>query len=281
VAYGDPFPQSKETESEVRKDGRRSSEPGTVPNTARQVAAGETEQQSEREHSQTTYKGEVDYKQVRTESHRYGIKRLFASVFVPRSYLALIYERGHEGETPTDEQLDNAASTQKILEDIRKKVLCALGATEKESEKGVVEVGWCYDGTEMILADTMTAGADQSVMQYVENYGGKAGLILLAVASLGMMLMMVRKVSDGPVVPGEDVPSKLIKRRDRKDQEEVEFTVSGAIGEAQASEALMMGQEVDESTLQTQKVVDQINELVKEDPDMSAAILEKWVKEDL
>lgn len=284
MSYGEPFPMTKETESEIRDEGAAPSEPGVVPNTAQNISVAGVEKKYEKEHSVVNFKGEVDYTQTRIERARFGINRLFASVFVPRSYLVAIYQKSNDGKEPTDEELDAANSTRKVLDDIHKKVLCALGAEEGDSSKGVVEVGWCYDGATALFEETMAAGMDQGMMEYLQAYGGKAGLGLLAVMSLVMMMMMVRKVGEGPILPGEEPPqSKIITIKGRKGRgvEEEEFALAGEpVGEVAESEPLMMGKEVDESTLQTQRVVEQIAELVKEDPQISANILQRWIDAD-
>jgi flagellar biosynthesis/type III secretory pathway M-ring protein FliF/YscJ len=99
-----------------------------------------------------------------------------------------------------------------------------------------------------------------------------------------MMMMMVRKVGEGPILPGEEPPqSKIITIKGRKGRgtDEEEFALAGEpVGEVAESEPLMMGKEVDESTLQTQRVVEQIAELVKEDPQISANILQRWIDAD-
>jgi flagellar biosynthesis/type III secretory pathway M-ring protein FliF/YscJ len=119
-------------------------------------------------------------------------------------------------------------------------------------------------------------------------YGGKAGLGVLAAFSLLMMLMMVRKVSEGPVLPGEEPPKQLVRIITKKqaaqmeEQEEPDvLTVNGPpVGEAEAHEDLLVGREVDEATLRVQQVVQQVADMVKEDPKTSASILQRWIQVD-
>jgi flagellar biosynthesis/type III secretory pathway M-ring protein FliF/YscJ len=69
-----------------------------------------------------------------------------------------------------------------------------------------------------------------------------------------------------------------VRTRGRKSEEAIDMTVGEeVIGEAEASDALLMGKEVDERTLHTQKVVDQVVEMVKEDPESSVNILRRWM----
>ena len=97
-----------------------------------------------------------------------------------------------------------------------------------------------------------------------------------------MMLMLVRRASEGPVLPGEEPPSPQVirVRTGRKRGEETIDMGMGdeVVGEAAATDALLVGREVDERTLQSQKVVDQVTEMVKEDPEAAVNILRRWME---
>ncbi len=279
--YGEPVMVEKESEGETQQRGTSAGEPGVVPNATVGVATGGGSEKSERERNHNLFKAEVDVTQTKIESARYGIKRLTASILVPRSYLSAIFKKANADKEPSDEELEAAKSTQKVLDDIRRKVANALGA--KPGEADVVEVSWFYDQAIMSFDEVMAAGMDEGMMKFVRAYGTKAGLGALAVMSLLMMLMMVRKVGEGPVLPGEEPPQgKIIKVRGKKEPEveEMDFSAAEPVGEALETEPLMMAKEVDEATLQTQRVVDQIMEMVKEDPRAAGQILQKWIDEE-
>ncbi|HPZ97385.1 MAG TPA: hypothetical protein PLT93_04545, partial [Phycisphaerae bacterium] len=118
-------------------------------------------------------------------------------------------------------------------------------------------------------------------MPYVHAYGSKAGLGMLAVGSLIMMLMMVRRVGEGPVLPGEAPPEPgfLGRRRKGRRKDEGDEMESGdvAVSEAEVSDHLLVGREVDETTLRSQKLVEQVAELVKADPNMAVTVLQRWI----
>jgi flagellar biosynthesis/type III secretory pathway M-ring protein FliF/YscJ len=88
------------------------------------------------------------------------------------------------------------------------------------------------------------------------------------------------------VLPGEAPPPEPAaagergkKSKKKKNQEEVEeFDVSDApIGEAEVTEHLLVGREVDESTLRSQKLVEQVAELIKQDPNTTVSVLQRWI----
>ena len=128
------------------------------------------------------------------------------------------------------------------------------------------------------------AFSGDNMMQYVQTYGGKAGLGALALVSLVMMLMMVRRVGEGPVLPGEappEMPAGRSRRRKQSGEDLEDLEVSqGPVGVGEVTEHLLMGREVDETTLRSQKLVEQVAELVKDDPDMAVGVLQRWIESD-
>ena len=86
------------------------------------------------------------------------------------------------------------------------------------------------------VGGVMQAGAGEGVMTLVGAYWDKAGMGALAVISLLMMLMMVRKVGEGPVLPGEETPD--LQRSARKKEPEPELLEGSElpVGEAQERE---------------------------------------------
>ncbi len=60
--------------------------------------------------------------------------------------------------------------------------------------------------------------------------------------------------------------------------QDAEATVLMDVEQAAAMEGILVAQEVDPSTVQTRKMLDQVSEMVKTDPDTVAAVLEQWVQ---
>jgi len=138
-----------------------------------------------------------------------------------------------------------------------------------------VSVDWFPDTGGVAFAQLADAGAGRNVAGLVSKYWDKAGMGLLAVLGLVMMLMMVRKVGEGPVLPGEEPP--VAPRRRGVPVAEVEEEVP--VSEARETEPLLIGKEVDEATLRSQQIVQQVSELIKSDPVSSAGILQRWIDE--
>ena len=45
------------------------------------------------------------------------------------------------------------------------------------------------------------------------------------------------------------------------------------------TQPILEGHEVDETTLKNQQIIEQVNDLVKDDPDSVASMLRKWIEE--
>jgi len=276
--YGKRVPLKEKSETEAISRGRTSEEPGVNPNTSAAIGAGGTSESTEKTTDETTYDAKVDRTVTKTDKPRHVIRKLFASVNVPRSYLAAIYQRDNESKEPTDAELDTFSKP--WLAKIKKQVLPVLALEGAPDGIKQVEVAWVHDDASMQFGAVAEASTSEGMMTLVRAYGSKAGLLALAIVSLLMMLMMVRKVGDGPVLPGEEPPaSKLVRIRKgrKKTVEEIDMDIEDAIGEAEESDSLLVGKEIDERTVHTQKVIGQVAEMIEEDPDASVNVLKSWI----
>ncbi|MBP7933854.1 MAG: hypothetical protein KA354_04315 [Phycisphaerae bacterium] len=279
--FGRPVLKRDKSDTMTQSRGLTSEEPGVNPNTSVAIAGGGAPLEStEKNTAETEYDAQVDSTVTTTEKRPNGIKDLFASVNVPRSYLAAIFKRQNNGKDPTDTELNTFAEPE--LAKMKGQVRRVLGLTTKESADEQIEVTWIHDDATIQMGQPVEAGQSEGVLSLVKANGGKVGLGALAVLSLLMMLMMVRRVSEGPVLPGEEPPMpQVIRIKSGKKKgavEEIDLTVAEEpIGEAALSDSLLVGKEIDESTLHRQKVVDQVVEMINDDPDGSVGILKRWI----
>lgn len=280
--HGRPVMTSDKSETETSRSGRSAEEPGVNPNTSVAIGGGGQSEQMERTKTETLFDGKVDRTVTKTEKPRHVITELFASVNVPRSYLAAIF-RSIQNKEPTDLDLEKFATPE--LTKIKNQVMKTLAMTGEDEEQKRVQVDWFPDDMTLMPGGSQAeAGAGEGMINLVQTYGGKAGLGALAAFSLLMMLMLVRRAAEGPVLPGEEPPSpQVIRLRSgrKKGDDAIDMNMGDeVVGEAEASDALLVGKEVDERTLQSQKVIDQVTEMVKEDPEAAVGILRRWMETD-
>lgn len=98
----------------------------------------------------------------------------------------------------------------------------------------------------------------------IEN-AALGGMALLA---MGMMIIMVKRAGGGTTIPSAEeivgLPPALATKND-------------LIGEADESDAPMMGIEVDDAEVRTGKMLDQVTDWVKGSPDGAAKLLNRWI----
>lgn len=266
--YGKPALSEERTETETDTSSPVAGEPGVVPNTTAAVAGAGPVTNHEKSTSEMKYKSEADRTVTETRKPRLNVKSLSASVNIPKSYLIGVFKPAKE---PTDQELD--AMSTGLRDKIKKQVMTALAIPAGAEDRVTVE--WFPDASAVAFTRFAEAGTAAGVMELVSSHWDKAGVGVLAVLGLVMMLMMVRKAGEGPVLPGEEPPVR-IKRRSLP-VAEVEEDVP--VSEARESEPLLVGKEVDEETLRGQQIIQQVSELIKADPASSASILQRWIDE--
>lgn len=97
----------------------------------------------------------------------------------------------------------------------------------------------------------------------------KAVVGVLGVVALGMMFMLVKKSGKKPEMPTIEELVGLPPELD---------TASDVIGDAVEGDSPLAGIEVGEDEVQSQKMLEQVAELVKEDPGSAAKLLNRWIQ---
>ncbi|MBN1489505.1 MAG: hypothetical protein JXA69_06255, partial [Phycisphaerae bacterium] len=255
--------------------------PGVQPNTGLAVNAGGSARSMEKERNRERLIGEIDKTVEISDQMRNGLLGLSASINVPRSYFVAIFKQTQDGKEPTDADLTTLI--QEELKKIKGQALTLMAATDDPTR---VQVDWFTDTPPMgVLA--AEAAAQDDMLGWVKAYGGHAGLGALAIVSMLLMVMMVRKASEGPILPGEEPPPPIFgggrsrkRRRGQPEDDEPEeiLTAGMPIGEAQATGGLLVGHEVDEQSVRSQQLAEQVTELVEDNPTVAANLIKRWVE---
>jgi hypothetical protein len=185
-----------------------------------------------------------------------------AAVRVPRSFFVAAYKADNKGADPDAAALE--AERKMIVEDVKK----STGLTDD----GTVAVNWYTDGG-VVAGGAGVApaggGAPSQVTALVESHGRDIGVVALAAFSLFMMMMMVRK--SGPLAAAAVVEEKVEKTTPKLDSE------SMVAGEASEGDKTMEGMELDSEAVQTQQVIEQVSNMVSENPDAAANLVKRWL----
>lgn len=201
---------------------------------------------------------------------------LVASIAVPRGYIAGLIRRSGGGEAePADDEIERAFAREqaRIIEAVRPHL------KTRTADGAVVEGEVAVSLIPVDVASGSAPGAGAGLLGAIAGGGvGLGGVVTgvldkiilgaLALVAFVMMVMTVRRGSRPAALPEAEeiagVPPTL-------------ETKSDLIGEADESETPMAGIEVDEQAVQSQKMLDQVGELVREDPEVAAKLITRWV----
>ena len=213
------------------------------------------------------------------------------SVSVPKGYIVRLMQEtgaaaGAPGAKPT---VPSDAELQKKFDTDVKPSIVALVAnhvramiSQANAKMSAAELSKLVSDSvtvAMIPADIPAAAPTQSasLLGGLTGSGGgalsgglieKVSLAVLSLVAMGMMLSVVKKAARRADTPTAEeivgVPPALEGSAD-------------VIGEADESETAMAGIEVGEGEMQAQKILEQVGELVEENPDGAAKLVSRWI----
>ena len=268
-------------------EGTASNEPGVKPNVSANVSDSSGGHKSLRTTNETTEKSEVRFGVTKETSQLPAgteLKDLTASISIPRSYFVSIYRRiAHDPKAdPDDDKLQPTIDSQ--LKRAQAQAKNTIGAASEKQ----ISVDWFDDTITTHPVDLATAGlaSSSSVPAMVSQYAKQGVLGLVALGVLGMMLMMVRRAAPGGA--GSDVDPGVFfgtgggagagGKGKRKANDPNAMDVGDDVyGEANSGEAVLTGIELDDDTLQSRKMVDEVSVMIKDSPENAAALVKRWM----
>ncbi len=274
----------EETDNSERTRGLTAGQPGVQPNVG--LAAGIGGGASSETRNTSTFQYEVGHELESTQTPSGAVKEVFAAINISHSYLESVFRRqagGNAKATPDDITRTFDAEKARIVSQVSKLV--------KPPAPEQVAVDWYYDTVAADLAPDagVEAGpAPGSTMDLVQRYGPQSALGLLALVSFALMLNMARKVDASDAIGMElGLPKEAIEAARQAARDAHEAVVARAaqptLDEAaplnvRAADGLLVGRELDEASVQTQNMIEQVASMVEKDPDAIAGLLEQWVR---
>lgn len=219
------------------------------------------------------------------------IKELTANLLFPRSYFVSLFRRqtGDAKAEPDDAKLQPLVDAQ--LKSAVASAKNVIGAKADEQIRADL-----YDdllmlhggGPEIVLAATGgLGGAKGGMMPMIAQYAKQGVLTIVALSVLGMMLMMVRRavpagVGDemeggGGMLGGFGAVLSGGKSKKRGSSVEQLDATDDVFGEANQGEAVLTGIELDDETLASRKMVDEVSTMIKENPENAASLVKRWM----
>ncbi|MBN1436472.1 MAG: hypothetical protein JW936_05305 [Sedimentisphaerales bacterium] len=262
----------------------QSHEPGVMANVGDiNEGSGNTQSDTVEEGSSTSqpFAGTMETREIRPVG---GTEGLTATVRIPYGYFAAIAKQESGSDSEPSSDIVRAAFARE-LPSLRATVLRSVGLSDAEADN--IEVNYYYDssfiegGSSYVTGGgAFGAGSDElaagSASGFFRQYAKHVAVSALAMISLFMVLMMVRRAS-GPVDLSEEEATTLLQGTVRTPEalsmEDSNLTdVDGG--------AVLSGLEVSPDTMRSQNILRQIREMVKESPDNAATLLSKWIADD-
>jgi len=273
---------SKDTSS---NEGSGAGEPGAKPNVSATATDNSDGHKTSMTSNDSTTDNEVHFSHTVENAvlpAGTNVKDLTASISIPRSYFVSIYHRENPDKdktaAPKDDDLKDTIDQQTKLAKMRAKN--AIGAKSEDQ----INVDWFDDTIALQKVPVAQAGMMSSAIAgNLTQYGKPIGLLLFATLFLGSMLMMVRKAAPG-TAGGEVDPSVFFGggsgggKGKRKPGDPEQFDAGDDVfGEANEGEAVLTGIELDDETIQSRKMVDEVSTMIKENPDNATALVKRWM----
>lgn len=283
---GKPVTSTEESITSNTTRGGGAAGPGVQPNIAKAVAGGGTSESTSKEETKTSFDGRRDEMVTHTTTIPGDIRKLTASVNVPRSYFAGIFkQRGGSTAEPKDADLDPIIKSETIK--IRTQIRPLIAA----SDDNQVEVDWYYDSVAAAAptggpAGSGPTGAAQAGMDMgamAKQYGPQAGLGLLALFALFSVMRMARRAGAAiapPQTPSRGEKSVGGRKASAATSDGQIDTLPGGealAGEALSTQAVLEGHEVGEDEVRIRHIIHQLGTMVKEDPGTAVGLVEQWV----
>ncbi|HEY7118090.1 MAG TPA: flagellar M-ring protein FliF C-terminal domain-containing protein [Tepidisphaeraceae bacterium] len=276
---------STERNEETSNSTRGPTEPGAVPNTtggANQptsigaaasgaansgASIGNAAEGSSSTTTETTIKNQIFPSVVKEliKSPAGAAAVIGASVSIPRSYFVKIYRTAF----PTNKDPDEAALQPFMDKEMVKIKNAVLGCVGKTPEDKVL-VDYYYDYVPAGDATAASAGqpaAATSIPLALTGHLKEIALGALAVVSLFMVSMMVRKATPAPIIPPQiDKPARAAAAPPEE-----------PVAEAGEGMQEMDAIEIDNNSVRNQQIISQVADMVKENPEGAASLVKRWL----
>ena len=252
-------------------------EPGATANMGVNAdpAVATTDTSAKTEWHSKTNEVQMSYRNTETKQIGGEVSAATAVVSVPESYFRRIWKsRKAGGGEPKEE--DIRATMDEWLPKIQRQAMLAVNIKDKSA----VDVSSYFDFEPTPVADP-TAGAGLAALPTGSGFGAKEiAVAALAVISLFMVSMMVRKSAPQPVLAGVGMGSDPMSATEAIAERGSMLTVGDVIAQAADGDMTLAGHELSDESIQSTQVIDQVGTMVKTNPDIAANLVKRWLNQD-
>ena len=274
--------------SRLQRRGANGAQPGAEPTVGVAANTLGTQNTETRDTTKTEYQVGQTIQNKQTSSG--AIKEIAAAVNISYSYLKQVYRRQNpDADEPTSDQITEVFNAEKS------RIISQATKLVRPAKPEQVAVDWYYDSATLTLEPQGGAGEGAtfgSAMNLAKRYAPQSALGLLALTSFALMLNMSRKIDASDSVgieiglPAEHIEAAKQAARDAA-EEAGRASPPAATSDVKVSRAeatamahgLLVGKEVDQSTLKMQSMLDQVSSFIERDPETVANLFERWIKD--
>jgi flagellar biosynthesis/type III secretory pathway M-ring protein FliF/YscJ len=189
-----------------------------------------------------------------------------ASVRIPRSYFIQAYKNENGGKDPDDPTVLSTYITTELGQIKNEVKGCAFFPSDD-----ALFVGTYSDVMPPALPVAQPAAASPITGTLTKN-AKEIGVGALAVVSLFMVSMMVKKGGTSPITAPAVAPSVLVE-----DDTQMLNGNEKVVGSAPEKSAALDGMELDEETVKAQQTLEQVQQMVQTNPDAAASLVKRWL----
>jgi flagellar biosynthesis/type III secretory pathway M-ring protein FliF/YscJ len=273
------LPKRSETATTTQAQSTRAAEPGM-----RSIATMDVNQSGssggtslETEDSTEEMENAIGVEVTNKQDPRGMPTSLAASINIPESFVEQLVRKSRGGADDSAEisRADLDTRFAEIEQQIKNSVQPHL---RTRLDDGTVNAGEVFVSMVPIAIGDLTGGQSEAGLLGVFSGGSlaaggglieKAVLGVLAFVAVAMMLMMVKRGGKKLELPSAQelvgVPPALAMDAD-------------VIGEAEERDAPMAGIEIGEDDVKIQKMLEQVSELVAQNPDGAASLIQRWIQ---
>jgi flagellar biosynthesis/type III secretory pathway M-ring protein FliF/YscJ len=195
-----------------------------------------------------------------------------AAVRVPLSYFARMMQ-AMNGSTSEP----SYAQLRPLIDDELKKMRLTVATDVGLKTAEEVSIDTYVDVSPSLASAPVAAASGFGVSHVVGGHAKEIALGALAVMSLFMASMMVRKASPSPLLAATAAAAGSGAGASQGDRKTMLTAGEALAGEASGGDSMLDGVELNDETVRTSHMVDQVSHMVRENPDAAAALVKRWL----
>ncbi len=283
ITHAKPEPKKETSDSTERSSGGQPSEAGVQANTGTALTGQGAGGTNTTEKTTTENFNPLVTQTEQIEQMPFAVKKVTASVGIPRSFVAGVYKARYpqKADEPKDDDPLFVGVRDEQVTRVKSSIERIVMA--RDPNDVIVDVypdmdwsagsgTWSSAPGAMTLANQGAESLD--VIGLARTYVPQAGLGILAMMSLFMMLRVARKSERG----GESDGSLQDGSADALADEPLLTVGPTTVGQAETSESLLAGKEVDPESLRYQELGAEVSKMVEGDPEGAANLIRRWVE---